>query len=562
MIDAALSPKREVEPGAVDLDVPAPQGGEAERAVLAGVLVVSDADQRLVEQSHDGRQDLTPAEVVRAQVALHALAHVGQDLAELEHPPELRLVPRLAIARVIAVLLPPARVASGDLDVAARIGADPDLAPGRGNDESLDARALRSVLDPRSVGREEDPASAHALPANARNAVGDVAESGPRRRFAMLLDAQRKHRPGCSTALSPVLFFELHPRLLRDPRDVRHRVRVAAGEDHRPRGIDALLHHLQRPGAGKRGRRRHRRFLRGKAEHLAQEVVGAAGAEVGVGEIARGGPAHRRHVDEVEALRALDVEQLAMVRELLESPIRVQEGEARFRLLPAARIAVELLDHRRERRKAGPGPHHQNVLEAHRTLGEREVADDPLDIREAIVVVRLDSAEERLGEPTQHAVLPLLEHHVELEIVPLFRLERRGGDRVRMCHRAALLPALIVEVGDVADLVSVLHLPRQQAIVAAKRDVLPRLVGRKPRAVARDEPEERQARREPVPFDDLTRLELCHGVFLGVTGVADDRRTPARPPARASSLPRARSRACPAAGWREHCRERRTRQPR
>src|SRR5439155_1834453 len=223
MIDAALSPKREVEPGAVDLDVPAAQGGEAERAVLAGVLVVSDADQRLVEQSHDGRQDLTPAEVVRAQVALHALAHVGQDLAELEHPPELRLVPRLAIARVIAVLLPPARVASGDLDVAARIGADPHLAPGRGNDESLDARALHSVLDPRSVGREEDPPSAHALPADARNAAGDVAQSGPPRSFAMLLDAQRKHRPGCSTALSPVLFFELHPRLLSDPRDVRHR---------------------------------------------------------------------------------------------------------------------------------------------------------------------------------------------------------------------------------------------------------------------------------------------------------------------------------------------------
>src|SRR5947207_12804145 len=94
MIDAALSPKREVELGAVDLDVPAAQGGEAERAVLAGVLVVSDADQRLVEQAHDSRQDLTPAEVVRAQVALHPLAHIGEDLAELEHPPELRLVPR------------------------------------------------------------------------------------------------------------------------------------------------------------------------------------------------------------------------------------------------------------------------------------------------------------------------------------------------------------------------------------------------------------------------------------------------------------------------------------
>src|SRR5436190_910702 len=127
---------------------------------------------------------------------------------------------------------------------------------------------------------------------------------------------------------------------------------------------------------------------------------------------------------------------------------------------------------------------------------------------------------------------------------------------------ASRLSCLIIDANG-ASPVPVLHLPRQQAIVAAKRDVLPRLVGRKPRAaVTRDEPEERQARREPVPLDDLTRLELCHGVFLGVTGVADGRRTPARPPARASSLPRARNRACPAAGWRGHCRERRMRQPR
>src|SRR5438128_10347586 len=98
-------------------------------------------------------------------------------------------------------------------------------------------------------------------------------------------------------------------------------------------------------------------------------------------------------------------------------------------------------------------------------------------------------------------------------MVALLRLEWLGGDRVRMGYCPALLPTLFVQVGDVADLVPVLHLARQQAVVAAKRDVLPRLVGRKSRAVVRDEPKERQDRREPVPLDDPTRLAPGHGAL-------------------------------------------------
>jgi hypothetical protein len=150
------------------------------------------------------------------------------------------------------------------------------------------------------------------------------------------------------------------------------------------------------------------------------------------------------------------------------------------------------------------------VLESGGPLCEGEVAHDALDVREAIVVIQLDAAEQRLGETPEHAILAAFEDHVELEIVFLLGLEGSGGDRIGMRDRAALLPALLVEVRDVPDLVAVLHLAREQAVVAPQRDVLARLVGGELRAVARHHPEEREAAGEPVPLDDPSRFELCH----------------------------------------------------
>src|SRR5262249_38611209 len=108
VLDAALAAEGEVELPALHLDVPPAQRGEAEGTVLARVLVVADADQRLVEQRHDGREDLPPRELARAQVALDALADLREGLAELEHAPEFRLIARVAVQRVVAVLLAPA----------------------------------------------------------------------------------------------------------------------------------------------------------------------------------------------------------------------------------------------------------------------------------------------------------------------------------------------------------------------------------------------------------------------------------------------------------------------
>ena len=72
MRHAALAAKLETHVGAVHLRVAVAQRRQAERTVLAGVLFVADANQRLLEQLHDrgehllARQPWTPADRPRS----------------------------------------------------------------------------------------------------------------------------------------------------------------------------------------------------------------------------------------------------------------------------------------------------------------------------------------------------------------------------------------------------------------------------------------------------------------------------------------------------------------
>src|SRR5213596_427292 len=194
VIDSALAAEAEEQLRALDLNMALAQGGEAEGAVLARVLVVAHADQRLVEQHHHGGENLAPREIPRAQIALHALADLGEGLAELEHAAELRLVARLAVQGMVAILLAAARVARSRLDVPFGVRAYPDFGPGRGNRERVDPLALRLARDAHPVRRVVNPALSRALAPDAGEAVGDVVEPGAEGRLAMLVDARRDHR--------------------------------------------------------------------------------------------------------------------------------------------------------------------------------------------------------------------------------------------------------------------------------------------------------------------------------------------------------------------------------
>src|SRR5882724_5933479 len=191
VIDAALAAEAEEHFRALDLDVTVAQRGESEGAVLARVLVVAHADQRLVEQHHHGGEDLAPRKVPGAQIALHALADLGEDFAELEHAAEFRLVARLAVQGMVAVLLAAARVARSRLDVPFGVRAYPDVGPGRRNREGVDSLALGLARDARAVRCVENPAFSRALAPDSGEAVGDVAEPGAQGRLAVLVDARR-----------------------------------------------------------------------------------------------------------------------------------------------------------------------------------------------------------------------------------------------------------------------------------------------------------------------------------------------------------------------------------
>jgi hypothetical protein len=156
------------------------------RQILARVLVVADADERAVEEADHRGEDLAAREVLGAQVALHALAQARQDLAELQHVAELRLVARGAIGRVVAVLLAPARIARRGLDVAVGIGADPHVGPRRRDGKRFEAAALVGVADSHTVRRVVGPPGSRALARDAGEAVRDIGEAGPRRGPAMI----------------------------------------------------------------------------------------------------------------------------------------------------------------------------------------------------------------------------------------------------------------------------------------------------------------------------------------------------------------------------------------
>jgi hypothetical protein len=91
------------------------QGGQAEGAVLAGVLLVADADQGRFEQAHDGGQHLAARQAGPRQVPLDAGANCRQGQAEGDHAVVLDLVARLPPARVVAVLLAAAGILAGGL---------------------------------------------------------------------------------------------------------------------------------------------------------------------------------------------------------------------------------------------------------------------------------------------------------------------------------------------------------------------------------------------------------------------------------------------------------------
>src|SRR5687767_3084119 len=78
----ALAAEREVHSPAAHVDVSIPQRRQAKRTVLAGVLVVADADQRLLEKPDDERQYLFAFELLPPEIRAGAAADRRQRFRE------------------------------------------------------------------------------------------------------------------------------------------------------------------------------------------------------------------------------------------------------------------------------------------------------------------------------------------------------------------------------------------------------------------------------------------------------------------------------------------------
>src|SRR5207244_1606211 len=105
------------------------------------------ADQRAFEQPNDRRQHLVTRQLGEVDVPLDALTDERQDLAEGDHPAELRLVAHLAVSWVVSILLPSSCVARGNLQMSRRVRANPHVIPLGGNDELSDSLELRLVAN-------------------------------------------------------------------------------------------------------------------------------------------------------------------------------------------------------------------------------------------------------------------------------------------------------------------------------------------------------------------------------------------------------------------------------
>jgi hypothetical protein len=120
-------------------------GGQAVAVVQFGVAVAADAEEAEVEQADGGGEDAPPGEAAVAEVCPDGFADGGEAFGDVEDVFVLGLFLFGAELGVVQVLAASGGVGADGLEVAVGAGADPDVLPGRRDDEGLDAGEFRRV---------------------------------------------------------------------------------------------------------------------------------------------------------------------------------------------------------------------------------------------------------------------------------------------------------------------------------------------------------------------------------------------------------------------------------
>ncbi len=121
--------------------------GQAIRVVRPRVFIIAYADKRPLHDRDDRGQHFFPRQPGPREVRSDALPHPRQRRREGEHAVVLCFVARFAPLLVITVLLAPACIATGGLQVAIRHRADPDVCVGGRNREPPNPEQAPLVCD-------------------------------------------------------------------------------------------------------------------------------------------------------------------------------------------------------------------------------------------------------------------------------------------------------------------------------------------------------------------------------------------------------------------------------
>jgi hypothetical protein len=173
----ALPPEPEPHLGALDAGVTVAHRRQPERPVQAGVLVVADPDQGQLQEPHDRGEHLLAGQTAPGEVSVRPATDPGQGLGEGDHAAEVLGATTLPPLWVVAVLLPPTRIAPGRLQVPVRPWADPHVGPGRRDDDGPDALELVPVTDGPSLRVAVREASSGTVAGEARSGVRRIAQA-------------------------------------------------------------------------------------------------------------------------------------------------------------------------------------------------------------------------------------------------------------------------------------------------------------------------------------------------------------------------------------------------
>jgi len=196
---AALAAKAQPQRAPADSRMAIAQGRQPVRVVGPRIFIVTDAHERRVEQPHQRRKHRLARRLGYhglGQISCHPTTNARQGGAELEHPLELVCIAGEPPFRVISVLLAPARIATGGLQVAARMRADPDVLVGRRDRQLADPLEIRGVANRLPVRMPIDEALTFADAPDARAVVADINQTRRHHLDGGHCDCRRRRMPG------------------------------------------------------------------------------------------------------------------------------------------------------------------------------------------------------------------------------------------------------------------------------------------------------------------------------------------------------------------------------